>query len=320
MHTTQASHHMIDTALGELADMHAVSSDTATTTTSSNAGEIHDKRIKRLVTQYRKQMLAACKATHDTHWTCCNRTLHSMAEANRHISTHHSRELLRRAEQHVRELDTEQAERTQLLQEYQRHIDNAESDNDTCDHGVVLLFYRYCVIEDPDAAVKWVERQVLQHVLAGKIRIAHEGINGTVAGSANNTDAFMQAMIDDGRFHLQRSDFKSSVGPGRASFGSTGIRVHRVDELVPLAYRAPQPDHQQTLATTNARVAGVTVEQHGVVDTGRHISPSDFHHLVSEKLAGAPDTSDLVLVDCRNFYEIRVVDKTHTHTHTPKKG
>lgn len=64
----------------------------------------------------------------------------------------------------------------------------------------VLLYYLYTPIENP-------EEFTAQHLafcneleLKGRILIAAEGINGTVSGTVEQTDKYMETMKNDPRF------------------------------------------------------------------------------------------------------------------------
>ncbi|MGA1435046.1 MAG: hypothetical protein ACO34C_06065, partial [Candidatus Kapaibacteriota bacterium] len=58
----------------------------------------------------------------------------------------------------------------------------------------VLLYYKYVRIEDP-VEESHKHRELCNSLgLKGRILFAHEGINGTVSGTIEATDAYMQAM------------------------------------------------------------------------------------------------------------------------------
>ncbi|PTY82974.1 hypothetical protein B5V90_18490, partial [Heyndrickxia sporothermodurans] len=64
----------------------------------------------------------------------------------------------------------------------------------------VLLYYFYTKIENP-------EEYAAQHLayckdlgLKGRILVAEEGINGTVSGTVEQTDQYMQMMKNDPRY------------------------------------------------------------------------------------------------------------------------
>ena len=244
-------------------------------------------------------------------WRCCGLDVLSIGELHRHCMVHHEAELAHAIESEVARESASQrrlaALREAAASAYREHDNDAPNQSAARDDGVVLLFYRYTALENPAAAVEWVEMLLLEHRMTGKVRIAHEGINGTVAGSSIDAEQVIEALVRDGRFRLCHEDFKRSRGPGRATFRSVGLRVRLVDELVPLRFDAPS-----TLPTGSAASSrGIHVDEHGVLDTGRHVSPSEFHEMLQRKLSRNTDNSatehdDLVLVDCRNFYEIRV--------------
>ncbi len=51
------------------------------------------------------------------------------------------------------------------------------------EEGVVLLFYNYVEIPDPQEVCKWQKELCTQLQLKGKIRVAKEGINITLGGT-----------------------------------------------------------------------------------------------------------------------------------------
>lgn len=64
----------------------------------------------------------------------------------------------------------------------------------------VLLFYKYVTIEDPQTFAAE-HLAVCQEIgLLGRILVGHEGINGTVSGTIDQTDAYMNHMKADARF------------------------------------------------------------------------------------------------------------------------
>ncbi|OWK01090.1 hypothetical protein Celaphus_00018453, partial [Cervus elaphus hippelaphus] len=78
------------------------------------------------------------------------------------------------------------------------------------DEGEVLLYYCYCDLKDPDWVCAW-QTALCQHLhLTGKVRIATEGINGTVGGSRLATRLYVSAMLSCPLFkdYLCKDDFK----------------------------------------------------------------------------------------------------------------
>src|SRR5699024_6452730 len=105
--------------------------------------------------------------------------------------------------------------------------------------------------------------------LKGRILIAQEGINGTVSGTVEQTDAYMEAMHTDPRF--KDMVFKIDEHDGHA-FKKMHVRSRK--ELVTLRLE----DDINPLETT-----------------GSHLSPKEFFEAMQEE--------DTVVIDARNDYE-----------------
>ena len=91
----------------------------------------------------------------------------------------------------------------------------------------VLLFYKYVTIEDPEALKMSVRSFAERHQLLGRILVAEEGINGTVEGTSENTEAFALDLLADPR--LSDMNIKRSEGTGE-SFNKLCVKVR--DEIV----------------------------------------------------------------------------------------
>lgn len=140
--------------------------------------------------------------------------------------------------------------------------------------GKILLYYKYVEIQYPEAIKKW-QLSLCQNLgLTGRILLAHEGINGTVAGSDEATDAYIAAMNEHPLFG--NIDFKTAQGDQQA-FPKLKISVK--NEIVHL---------------------GVDPKAVTVKDGGKHLTPDEIHELLSNR----PD--DLILLDVRNNYETSV--------------
>ncbi len=135
---------------------------------------------------------------------------------------------------------------------------------------LVLLFYKYVEIEDP-------ERFKVQHLelcgqlnLKGRIIIAQEGLNGTVEGLIKDTEKYIKELTKDARF--SGIHFKKSISDGKA-FPKLSIKVR--DEIVS-AHLGNDIDPAKL--------------------TGKYISPEELHEWIhSEK--------KFYIVDMRNDYE-----------------
>jgi predicted sulfurtransferase len=149
--------------------------------------------------------------------------------------------------------------------------------------GTILLYYKYVDIQYPEAIHKW-QRSLCESLgLTGRIILATEGINGTVAGSEQATDAYIAAMNEHPLFG--NIDFKKAPGDSTA-FPKLKISVK--NEIVHL---------------------GVDTKKVTVKDGGQHLTPEQTHNL----LANPP--KNLVVLDTRNNYESSV--GTFTGSITP---
>ncbi|MFZ5528103.1 MAG: rhodanese-like domain-containing protein [Pseudomonadota bacterium] len=139
-----------------------------------------------------------------------------------------------------------------------------------------ISFYKFVPLSDPDGVVDLLRELVAP--LTGSVLVAHEGISGALAATADLLDTFEHAMHHDPRLHGWFSDmpFKRSACTTRPFWK---VRVHRKEEIVALG------------------VDGVT----GVVPeraAGNHLSPRDFRDLINQ--------DDVVLLDNRNHFEYRL--------------
>jgi UPF0176 protein len=139
---------------------------------------------------------------------------------------------------------------------------------------VILLYYKYVNIVYPVTLEKAQRRLCEAHGLLGRILIATEGINGTLAGSREAVEAYKQAMREDERF--ADIDFKESLAEA-AGFDRLQVKIKK--EIVGL---------------------GIDPEAVKATDGGTHLSPEQTHDLLNNK----PD--NLVVLDARNWYESRV--------------
>lgn len=64
----------------------------------------------------------------------------------------------------------------------------------------VLLYYQYVNIEDPERFRKEHKALCDQLELKGRILVSDEGLNGTLSGTVENTQKYMDAMHADERF------------------------------------------------------------------------------------------------------------------------
>ncbi|WP_088032836.1 rhodanese-related sulfurtransferase [Evansella clarkii] len=133
----------------------------------------------------------------------------------------------------------------------------------------VLLYYKY--VNLPEA-----EEYAQEHLafckelgLKGRILIADEGINGTVSGTWEQTEKYMEAMKKDPHF----SDM-----------------VFKIDESDKHAFKKMHVRYRPELVTLRLEDDINPLEQ-----TGKYLSPKEFYEQMQD-----PDT---VVIDARNDYE-----------------
>jgi len=135
----------------------------------------------------------------------------------------------------------------------------------------VILFYKYVTLADPGALADSQRELCTSLGLKGRILIAAEGINGTLAGPREGIDAYVAVLRADERF----GDIEIKVSAGdSATFPKLVVKVR--PEIVTLK-------------------AGVSLEP----DLHNHLSPEEWKRVIEEE-PGA------VLVDVRNGYESAV--------------
>jgi predicted sulfurtransferase len=140
--------------------------------------------------------------------------------------------------------------------------------------GKILLFYKYVHITYPKQILKWQKKLCESLGLKGRIILAHEGINATVGGTEQATDAYKKAMEEHELF--QNIDFKESDG-GADYFPR--LRIVIKDEIVHL---------------------GLDTEAYTPENGGIHLTPEQTHELLCQK------KEDLIILDARNNYESRI--------------
>jgi UPF0176 protein len=132
----------------------------------------------------------------------------------------------------------------------------------------VILFYKYVVIADPAGLAAAQRALCLALGLKGRVLIATEGINGTVAGPRVAVDQYVAALRADARF--ADIEIKTSVGDAD-TFPKLVIKVR--PEIVTLGAGLPLTPDQDN-----------------------HLSPEAWKRTLEEE-------PDVVVVDVRNRYE-----------------
>lgn len=135
----------------------------------------------------------------------------------------------------------------------------------------VILFYKYTRITEPAAFVANQRELCLSLGLKGRLLIAEEGINGTLAGKPASIDQYVAALKADPRF----TDIEIKVSPGN-------------EQTFPKLVVKLRPE----IVTLNAPVP---LEP----DLDNHLTPAEWKRVLEEE-------PDAVVIDVRNRFESAV--------------
>lgn len=141
--------------------------------------------------------------------------------------------------------------------------------NETNEQYQVLLYYNYVHIEDPETTAAEHLKFCKELGLKGRILMAQEGINGTVSGTIEQTEAYMDMMKNSPLFH--DTVFKIDAHEGHA-FKKMHCRPR--PELVNLSLEDDINPHELT---------------------GKYLSPKEWFEEMQKE--------DTVVIDARNDYE-----------------
>jgi UPF0176 protein len=136
----------------------------------------------------------------------------------------------------------------------------------------ILLYYNFVKIEEPEIFTQEHLLFCQELGLRGRVLIAKEGINGTVSGTWEATQHYMESMSRDPRF--QNMEYKIDSSEGHV-FVRLSVRTR--DEIVTLGLKEPINPAEKTAP---------------------HLSPKEFHHEMQR--------NDVVLLDVRSNYESKL--------------
>jgi len=136
---------------------------------------------------------------------------------------------------------------------------------------VVLLYYKYVRIEDPESFVKSHRALCESLGLKGRILVAQEGINGTVIGEQEATQRYQETLQADPRF----ADMEFKISHGDASTFPK-LMVKARSEIVTLGLEKDVDPNE---------------------DTGTHLSPEEWKQVLDK------EKDDVIVFDARNRYE-----------------
>jgi len=135
----------------------------------------------------------------------------------------------------------------------------------------VAAFYRFVSLTDLPELQRAVKAFCVERQVYGTTLIAPEGVNGTMAGSPDDLDAFV-AMMEE-KFELSKGELKFSTALEKP-FQRIKIRLKK--EIITL--KRPEADPTKIV--------------------GRYVEARDWNALISDP--------DVILIDTRNAYETEV--------------
>ncbi len=134
----------------------------------------------------------------------------------------------------------------------------------------ILLFYKYIDIKDPEKVKNEQKLLCLSLGLKGRIIVASEGINGTVEGTKEQTERYIEEM--DKSKYFKDIVYKKSFGLRGDAFPKLNVRV--------------RPE----IVTTN--IEGLNPQK----ITGKYVTAEELHSWFENK-------KEFYIVDMRNDYE-----------------
>ncbi|BAL51105.1 MULTISPECIES: rhodanese-related sulfurtransferase [Lactococcus] len=133
----------------------------------------------------------------------------------------------------------------------------------------VLLYYQYVPIEDGETFAQKHLADCKELGLKGRILVADEGINGTVSGTIEQTNAYMELMKNDPRF--------SSI-------------IFKIDEAEQNAFKKMHVRYRPELVNLSLEDDVNPLEL-----TGAYLDPKEFREAMLDE--------NTVVIDARNDYE-----------------
>lgn len=153
----------------------------------------------------------------------------------------------------------------------------------------VVLFYRYVPISDTDAQKEAFLHMCTELELLGRILVAREGINGTLAGAPERVQAFIDRMMEDERF--RKIDWKLSHE--QSPVADVGLALPFGDLSIKIVKEIVSSGQDGDIINRHIKFSNDTFG--GIEGTGTHLTPSEFHEAVSQKKG--------LLLDVRNEFE-----------------
>nr|CAB3267318.1 thiosulfate sulfurtransferase/rhodanese-like domain-containing protein 2 [Phallusia mammillata] len=216
-------------------------------------------------------------------WECCSTVFPSMKDIHKHVALNH----IDKVQQKAKLLQFSEPCKKIRAPNADLCLSNTNVTDFKCscvNKGFqVLLFYHYVSITCCQEVCTWQKDLGSTLKLTGKIRIASEGINGTVEGCQCATNIYKNNILGHPLFiAMTTKDFKSSKGNGQ-SFDNLSVSV--CPELCTI---------------------GIPCDSLKASNGGKYLSPEELHQTMENLQKVSSDKKDPLLLDCRNFYESKI--------------
>jgi len=151
----------------------------------------------------------------------------------------------------------------------------------------VVLFYKYSLIllDDLDKLMITLRNFAQEHEVKGRILIAEEGINGTIAGSEEKVKLFVKFLPSIEYCNFSDIDWKYSYGEGALPF---------IDMYIKQAKELISTGDAKTLIQEHSYFDSSCFG--GIGGTGQHLNPTEFHSALEHD-------PHAVVLDIRNDFE-----------------
>lgn len=136
---------------------------------------------------------------------------------------------------------------------------------------VVAALYKFVTLDNFQAMQAPIKQQCEALGIKGTLLLAHEGINGTIAGSREGIDAILGYLKADPR--LQDLEHKESFHQETPFYR---LKIKLKKEIVTLGVEGIDPNKQ----------------------VGQYVEPRDWNALISDP--------EVILIDTRNHYEVEI--------------
>mmetsp|Transcript_36660 Transcript_36660/g.59131 ORF Transcript_36660/g.59131 Transcript_36660/m.59131 type:complete len:437 (+) Transcript_36660:189-1499(+) len=155
----------------------------------------------------------------------------------------------------------------------------------------VILYYKYVELQDVEAAIEEQVRQCTELGLSGRMRMASEGINGTLFGPREELKKYQDWMEESGVFE----GIQYKVSAPETVVGEGG-EVKTIDPF----HGALNVKKCREITSTGLMEQSKPTSLGG--QGGVHLNPDEFHEILKK----AETDENVVVLDTRNHYETAV--------------